>query len=738
MYKLINDKNKQTSITSVKNKASIAGLTFSVVKTNVSDEELLNALILSKNAKLIHKNQYEYKVQVTDKESVTIFLNRLCVSPTFAAACTCMKQGWTDCEHKIAAFLFLLKNKKGGIPRNLEASLKSSIQKKQFLILKDILDNSANEKQDFSKDYKIFFIFTKNGNDIEFSIEKSLILKGGGLGKSVPVTENFIKCNLRLLSSSQQSIFNVMLASIEEYYSSSTKLVKKKFCESIDFELLKKIKSIYFECSELFKGCTFVYDVARMEIRIDQNSDDKKKYLLVADIKAGEMSFDLSKNARIIGDETLWVYSYDENSKIFTFAEMQTTNNQQLIKKIGEISKIELSNTQVNDFIDNYFGVLSRIGNVVLPKSKKVIERDNIFPKPRIFVREHELKIILELRFLYDQKEVVYGADNDVVFQDKSGIVKIHRKFDEEKQFYNILLDSKVMLQNNIIVPSIDPYVWLADVTKDLIARGFEIFGEDALVHYKINKCEPTFLMSVSSGIDWFDLKGDVEFGDEKVSFIDIAEQLQKQERFVKLSDGSIGVIPQSWLSKIGGVIGFLEKDKKRDSLKASRSHINMIESILGIAHKSIVDDKFSELREKFRHFNKIEDAPLPKGLQGQLRDYQKAGYNWLHFLKDFSFGGCLADEMGLGKTLQVLTLLMHEKEAGNKMQSIIVVPTSLVFNWNNEIQKFTPTLNVYIHHGLERKRDFSKIHNEKPDVIITTYGTLRNDIDFFKNQQFN
>ncbi len=109
-----------------------------------------------------------------------------------------------------------------------------------------------------------------------------------------------------------------------------------------------------------------------------------------------------------------------------------------------------------------------------------------------------------------------------------------------------------------------------------------------------------------------------------------------------------------------------------------------------------------------------------------------------MHFLKEFSFGGCLADDMGLGKTAQVLCMLLHEKEQGNKMPSLIVVPTSLVFNWVNEIKKFAPSLEVYVHHGQERERGIRDIMNKKADLIITTYGTQRNDAEMFKETKFH
>lgn len=308
----------------------------------------------------------------------------------------------------------------------------------------------------------------------------------------------------------------------------------------------------------------------------------------------------------------------------------------------------------------------------------------------------------------------------------------------KEREYFKDLLAHHTTESGDLLVPTIDPYLWLADVSNDLIAKGYEIYGKSELVNNKISLEEPKLKLEVSSGIDWFDLKGGVSFGKESVSFAQIISSINNNERFIKLSDGRRGVIPKKWLEKLSGIAGLLEQDKENETVRASRSQIAIIEALLDISEMSKVDEKFKEIRDKFSGFKEIKHVPLPKELKGELRPYQKAGYDWLHFLKDFGFGGCLADEMGLGKTVQVLSLLLYEKEHNVKVPSLVIVPASLVFNWVNEIRKFTPSLNVYVHHGLERVRDSTKIWEKNADIILTTYATLRNDIDMFKDKDFH
>ncbi len=117
-------------------------------------------------------------------------------------------------------------------------------------------------------------------------------------------------------------------------------------------------------------------------------------------------------------------------------------------------------------------------------------------------------------------------------------------------------------------------------------------------------------------------------------------------------------------------------------------------------------------------------DYELPQGFQGTLRPYQKAGYNWLRFLNEFHLGGCLADDMGLGKTVQTLALLESEKEKGNAGTTLLIMPTSLIYNWEMEAVKFTPSLKIFTYTGTLRNKDVAQF--SKYDVVLTSYGITR------------
>jgi len=134
---------------------------------------------------------------------------------------------------------------------------------------------------------------------------------------------------------------------------------------------------------------------------------------------------------------------------------------------------------------------------------------------------------------------------------------------------------------------------------------------------------------------------------------------------------------------------------------------------------------------ENFTGLMKLEE---PEGFQGTLRKYQKAGLSWLLFLRDYHLGGVLAEDMGLGKTIQTLALLQQSKNEAVLTRALVVAPVSTLPNWQNEIERFTPQLSVYRYHG--QQRDTGKI--KQHDIVLTSYATLRNDIEFFLKEDIS
>jgi non-specific serine/threonine protein kinase len=260
------------------------------------------------------------------------------------------------------------------------------------------------------------------------------------------------------------------------------------------------------------------------------------------------------------------------------------------------------------------------------------------------------------------------------------------------------------------------------------------VFGFENLQHYRFNTAKPKTQIFISSHTDWFDAKVNIAFGNQQITVADVKKALANNQQFVQLSDGTLGILPEDWLKKYA--LLFRVGEGKADSLKLSRYHLGVVDELYANRDQEELELQLEEKYEQLRQFDQIKQIEPPASLHAVLRPYQVSGYQWLNYLKEVNWGGILADDMGLGKTVQALSYLEQFKNQEGKLRAIVICPTTLIYNWENEIKKFTPSLRHRIHHGPQRIRKKEEL--EQYDVLITTYGTLRSDIKILSALQFD
>ncbi len=369
---------------------------------------------------------------------------------------------------------------------------------------------------------------------------------------------------------------------------------------------------------------------------------------------------------------------------------------------------------------------------------------------------------VLVLKFQYDNRTILFNSLSDVFItlnneDGKYKFIKIYRNKNYELNHINTLIDLGLQTKDNInfyvasdkkeernIYQLIN---FINNNSNKIIEKGFIINQKFYEKKYYIGTIKLN--LQVTDEQDWFDINGVITIGKYEIPFIKLRNHILSGKREYILPNKEIVIIPEEWFSKYKDIILFSEKNQ--DTIRLKKYHFQLLNNdIKGIDEKYIID--FKNLLNQ-----KKEEIAQPLQLQSKLRPYQTQGLSWMYYLQKNNFGGCLADDMGLGKTVQTLSLLLKSKTNdtisqnirtntqqlslfhninNEKNTSLIIMPLSLIHNWANEIKKFTPQLRAYKYIGKNRTENLSNFQHY--DIILTTYGIVRNDIDFLKDYNFN
>lgn len=286
------------------------------------------------------------------------------------------------------------------------------------------------------------------------------------------------------------------------------------------------------------------------------------------------------------------------------------------------------------------------------------------------------------------------------------------------------------------------------------LVRRYQLLGAERLKEYKVKPIQPKMNLKLSSGIDFLEGSATITLGDEEMSLKKFLQQYNKQ-KYVTLSDGQRGLVDEQYVKRLERIF---RKVEKGDKVKVSFFDLPEIESLLA---ERLEGKTFEHYREFYEGFNQLASKRLSTtGVNAKLRNYQKEGVKWINYLYDNNFGGCLADDMGLGKTLQTITMLTRVYKAppttpegasnagkstrksnvapsgaeGGASSTLIIMPRSLLFNWQDELKKFAPQLTYYTYYGTQRDLKEAMKHQ----LILTTYALVRNDIEQFREQEFH
>lgn len=458
--------------------------------------------------------------------------------------------------------------------------------------------------------------------------------------------------------------------------------------------------------------------------------DKRRGWRMKADIQIGRKRFPLNGQFKILTSDPVWILHGDHLIRITNMK-----NGDLAIPFTLERIPPLIPAERLDHFLESIYPRILEKTDLPLPEGVPVESYGSIDGKI-LELNESDRNLNIRLSFDYAGRKIEVNDPKPRHFMFMDGAVRsIIRDRENEKTIWDTLVESglKPMKDGTLRATGSKALNWLFDHTSRLETEGFSFVGKDTLDRFKIRSGEPRIKIKVTSKIDWFDLNIEVDVDGVRLPISTLKKALRMQSRIVRLQDRSLARLSEPWYEKLSTLLQIVKLEDK--PTQVNRFHATLIDQLLRDADRE-TDHAFDNLVDRLRDFSGIKRQRLPKGFKGKLRPYQKSGLNWIYFLQEFGFGGCLADDMGLGKTIQALALLQKEKENGKGKTALIVSPTSVVFNWFREIERFTPELTVYRHTGMNRA-ELSKL-TINPDIILTTYGILLRDIHTLRELQFH
>lgn len=373
---------------------------------------------------------------------------------------------------------------------------------------------------------------------------------------------------------------------------------------------------------------------------------------------------------------------------------------------------------------------------------------------PRVVIRLAEKKEGLELALGFAYGDLVLPSRDETsaveselytrTISDSGQSVWVKRLWDMESQvrrFLSNLQPTRTIADRFFFMeePALDVVFYLSSEQ----CSDWDVTGREEIKSYRVRQ-EALRLqasLSLKKNAYKFDFKLTAHSNGDEVPFDQIVDIVFRNRNYLKLAGNDFCRLPVQTLLSLLKAVGQTKELPGKERGRPLYQALSVAAALEAHGIEINADAGFQEFLTKLRNFKELTPIPISEHFRGTLREYQKEGYNWLSFMREYGLGGILADDMGLGKTIQALALLLsHHKDGQQRLPSLVVAPTSVVYNWMTEAQRFTPTLSTELFLGRDRGELLSQLGRDggrKPDVIFTTYGIIRRDYETLKSIPF-
>lgn len=659
---------------------------------------------------------------------------------TVSCDCADFKRNLGDCKHIVSLFCFIRQfEKKKKQKQRREQELRnmiieyssSKVTDRIYLEVEYNLEIEKDEDEDIIKGAYLNFRIGENrlylvrNIDLFFQHKGKSELEFGKFFTYTPTVHKFRTEDRKIIE-----FINRVYESAKTYMSEDNKKLLEDKNIFLTPLLLKEFLELVGEKSinlkfneEEFKDVIVIRDDLPLSMKIEEKSDN-----LEVSLHSDEKMEFLTEDGKYIFSEGLiYELTKDQREKIIPIYE-------QIIFK-GD-GRVTIPKEYREGYISNVLRNSSQYIELNFSKEvQKMIYETDL--EIRVYFDNIKGSIVGKISFVYDDIEI--NPFSSLYTGKIPGDKILLRDSERESRVLAILEEGYFKVVDGGIYLDEDDEIY--NLVANIIPRlqkYSNVYYSNNFGNIKVNHSAIGTKLKINEDLDLLEINFNIDGID--IDEIDgIFNAIKDSKKYFRLRDGTFLPIKDDYFKNIKDIIDEfnISVDKNKITMPKYMGiyldeymEQNQIENI-------DVDPGFKELLKDVKESNEV-DYDLPKNMDSILRDYQKKGFNWLKTMSRYGFGGILADDMGLGKTIQLISFIMSEKEERGKAPSLVVVPTSLVYNWESEVEKFSDGyLNTLLIQGSKEDRIRQAKNIMDYDLVITSYPLLRNDLDLYEDIKF-
>ncbi|MCX7957648.1 MAG: DEAD/DEAH box helicase [Deltaproteobacteria bacterium] len=533
-----------------------------------------------------------------------------------------------------------------------------------------------------------------------------------------PLTEDIIQ---KYTLSPQEKVYLYFFRSFYDPLYGGIPVTSENFSEILGFFGIADVYDVFLQ-RPITLGACGSYPV---KFLLEKKREGENCYIRLKNVKEDVVIFPENNPLAVYKDGVIYPLSEVESNLwqyVLRFGDIEVEKDDALM--LLEIVRKENSNIR---FVDISGGEVD------------VVMDYNPSPKCILDIRSGKVNCPVDIFFDYNNVKISDSVINTryCLIEENNRINIIKRDMDFEKCIKDDLLNAGFEMEDGKWSIKVER---LLDIMyhRPEFFTGRVVLSENSYAR-KISFLNPVFFrlrLAMPEGLNWFELRMTFFSGKKELQYEKVINALTEHKRFVEIEERVFLPLDNDVLQKLleeAYEYGYYDTDKLQ--FRMPTFSLKLIEGTLKLIKDIEYDENVERLKRMFDKFEGIRDVQPPRSLNANLWEFQKKGLNWLAFLSDFGLSGILADDMGLGKTIQTISLLLYKKEKEGTRSNLVVTPTSVLQNWYYEIQKFAPSLRVYIYYGRLRREKLPSFNDY--DVILTSYGILRRDYEMLENIKF-